>query len=157
MSEWNLAHMIAHLQPRIIVELGTGDGATAANIMLSLPDGASLTTINWPNPPSGDNPHRYLAPWIGDPRLMLLFGDTRDPQVAARVPNNIGLLHIDSTHTRECAEAEWKLYEPKLAKVSVVVVDDLDHNDMMEFWDSLPSDRTIVRDGRVGIMRHQKR
>lgn len=156
MSAWSLAGLVSRIRPKTIVELGAGDGAAAASILLVLPEHSTLTTINWPNPPSGDNPHRYLAKWIDDARLTLLFGDTRDPEVVARVPDSIDLLHIDSTHTRECADAEWRLYEPKLADFAVVVVDDLNHNDMMDFWNSLRGSKTTSENGVVGIMEYRR-
>lgn len=137
---------------KLIVELGTGDGFTAAAIMQVLAPDAKLICINWPNPPSGDNPRRYLNPWVDDPRLIMLFGDTRE--ISWAVPNGIDLLHIDSTHTNECAQEEWRLYQPKLAPNAIVVVDDLDHNDMQVFWDSLQGNKEVIYEGRIGVLRY---
>ena len=154
MTEFSLADLVRQLRPKLVVELGTGDGMTGAAIMGALLDGARFITVNWPNPPSGDNPARYLGPWLFDQRLTQLWGDTRD--VSHLVPDGIDLLFIDSTHERGCAEAEWNLYRPKLKDGAVVVVDDLHHNDMLEFWDDLPGyDKRVVNDGRIGILRHK--
>lgn len=150
-EEFSLPKLIQWLQPKVVVELGTGDGATANRIMTVLPSYGRLVCINWPNPPSGDNPQRYLAPWLNDTRLMLICGDTRDTEISERVPNNIDVLHIDSTHTYECASVEWELYRPKMRDGGTVVVDDLDHNDMNIFWGELPYEKTVVNNGRVGM------
>lgn len=157
MSEggYDLAVMVAQLLPRRIVELGTGDGYTAARLMLILPEGGTLTCVNWPNPPSGDRPWRYLEPWRADPRLDMVFGDTRDPAVVARAPDDIDFLIIDSTHTAECAAEEWRLYRPKLAEGATVVCDDIDHNDMRSFWDALPYDKREYRNNTVGVFRYE--
>lgn len=157
MSEFYLADLVEQLNPRLVVELGTGDGASAAGVMMVLPSDGRLFCVNWPNPPSGDNPWRYLAPWAWDKRhLVLIFGDTRDPNVVVQVPGGIELLHIDSTHTDECASEEWRLYEPKLADRAVVVVDDLDHNDMAAFWRRLVGKKEVVSDGRIGVLRYER-
>lgn len=139
-----------------IVELGCGDGMSASEVMRVLGDYGHLTCVNWPNPPSGDDPRRYLTPWLSDPRLRLVFGDTCDQELADTVPDCIDLLYIDSTHTRECAEAEWRLWRPKLAARATVIIDDLDHNDMMDFWGLLHYDKQVVTDGRVGIVHYER-
>lgn len=154
--EFSLARMVLELQPKLIVELGVGDGATAVQVMNALAADGRLIGINWPNPPSGDNPSRYLGPWLDDQRLTILYGDTRDAWVVASVPDGIELLHIDSTHSLACISDEWRLYEPKLANKATVVIDDLDVNDMRVFWDRLTGDKEVVYDGRVGILRYKR-
>lgn len=154
--DFDIVYLVQALGPRIVVELGTGDGVAASRIIEVMRPDSCLVTINWPSPPSGDNPDRYLWKWLGDPRLTLIYGDTRDPKVAAMVPNNIDLLYVDSTHTAECATEEWRLYKPKLADTAVVVFDDLDHNDMAVFWRGLVGEKETVRCGRVGILRYRR-
>ena len=68
----------------------------------------------------------------------------------------IDILHIDSTHEAACAFEEWKLYRPKLADSAVVVVDDLDHNDMMDFWNLIYGQKEVVYGGRIGILRYKR-
>ena len=156
MKEFDIVDVVKSMKPKCIVELGTGDGYTAARIMEALLPDATLTTINWTNPPSGDHPYRYLLKWLQDKRLHLIYGDTRDSVVFERVPDCIDLLHIDSTHTADCANAEWSLYHPKLVDGAFVVVDDLDHNDMMSFWKLLPYNKTTERDGKMGVFTYNR-
>lgn len=146
-----VARLVRRLKPKFIVELGTGSGRTAAQIAAAMHEFSFFCTINWPNPPSGDDVGAELAPWAGSRRVVRVLGDTREQ--AWRFPDRaVDLLYIDSTHTKECASAEWALYEPKLADGAVVVVDDLDHNDMREFWSSLPGEKVEVKGGRIGIL-----
>lgn len=153
-DEFYLPDLVARLRPGLMVELGTGDGSTAARVMAVLPAEGRLVTINWPNPPSGDNPERYLAPWLADPRLRLIRGDTRE-QAHLFEDGAIDILFIDSTHTNECARTEWDLYRPRMKPGAWVAVDDLDHGDMMAFWDRLPYPRRVVlRDGTLGVFRY---
>lgn len=155
MTEFTLAELVVRLQSKCIVELGTGDGATASSIMKVLHRGAILTTINWPNPPSGDDPLKHLLHWAGDPRLEIVCGDTREQ--AWRFDNHtIDLLYIDSTHTCECATQELAAYRPKLRDGATVVVDDLDHNDMRTFWDKLPYTKVEYNGGRVGVLHYRE-
>lgn len=151
MEEVSLADLVAKLKPRLVVELGTGDGYTASAVMSALPEDGRLITVNWPNPPSGDNPWRYLERWMNDSRLTLIFGDTRDREVIALVPDNIDILYIDSTHEYACAALEWDLYRPKLRAGAVVLVDDLNHNDMHKFWNELPYEKIELRHGEQGM------
>lgn len=150
MNDLLLIELIEKHRPKLIVELGTGDGVSAAAMMCVLPKDSALVTINWPNPPSGDNPERYLATWANDPHLRIVYGDTRQ-QAHLFEDQSIGMLCIDSTHMFECAAEEWIAYRCKLADGAVVVVDDLDHNDMFRFWLALPYSKSKHQGGRVGV------
>jgi predicted O-methyltransferase YrrM len=159
------AKLVRRLAPRRVVELGTGTGRTASQIMVSLPPGSSFTTINWPNPPSGDNVGIELKPWEADSRLTLILGDTRDAAVVAQVVDegdDIDLLYIDSGTTHEYAliAAEWELYRPKLADGAIVVVDDIHFagSDMERFWEPLRYEKVEIELGGVaaGMFRYVK-
>jgi predicted O-methyltransferase YrrM len=144
------AKLVRRLRPKFVIELGTGRGRTAAQIAAALHEFSFFATINWPNPPSGDDVGAELAPWRGSNRIVQVLGDTREQ--AWRFPDGaVDLLYIDSTHTCECASAEWALYRPKLADGAVVVVDDIDHGDMRRFWDALPYDKVELRCGAAGM------
>lgn len=151
-----LASLIVLTGAKNVVELGTGDGKSASQMMQVIPSDGILTTINWPNPPSGDNPLRYLIDWIAYPTLVLIYSDTREPRIIRQVPENIDLLYVDSTHTRACAEEELKLYSSRLANGALVVFDDLDHNDMMDFWNLLPHEKLLIWGGRGGMIRYRR-
>jgi predicted O-methyltransferase YrrM len=146
--------LVSITRPRLVVELGTGDGFTASRLMEVLPVNSSLATVNWPKPISGDDPLRYLIRWYNDPRLSVIFGDTRE-EFRRFEDGSIDLLCIDSTHTCSCALTEWNLYRPKMSKSSLVVVDDLDHNDMIDFWELVACRFKIILDnGKVGVFKY---
>ena len=153
-ADFDMRALVVGLEPKLIVELGTGDGATAARMMSVLPIGAKLVTINWPNPPSGDNPKKYLKDWLADPRLTIVFGDTRHEAWRFQ-DRSIDLLFIDSTHTLDCASAEWDAYRPKLKNGATVVVDDLDDNDMRKFWDGIKYVSALSRSSTLGVFKYE--
>jgi len=132
-----------------IVELGTGQGAGGAGIMLVLRENATFTTINYAD---GHVFGEQLEPWAGDKRLTRLYADTLAPDVLSRVADGIDLLIIDTTHEAWHAAAELRLWQDKLADGAAVVVDDLNQHDMMAFWDSIPYEKRIV--GYQGVFRY---
>lgn len=144
------ARLVKIVRPLLIVELGTGVGRAAAQFAAAMSEDCRLVTINWPNPPSGDMVGVELIPWWGDKRISLVLGDTRE-QSWRFVSCLIDLLYIDSTHTYDCAKAEWDLYRVHLADGAVVVVDDLNHNDMEQFWLELPYNKCRIFGGRSGM------
>ena len=154
LDDFSMVELVQRIQPKLMVELGTGDGDTSSRVMEVLRKDAILITINWPNPPSGDNPMKYLAPWISDPRLAIIYSDTRE-QAEEFADGCIDLLYIDSTHTCECATKECNAYRPKMRSGATVVVDDLDQNDMRKFWDALPYEKTEFRNGCRGMFRYE--
>lgn len=89
--------LVTLLQPKYVVELGTGAGYTAAIIATALPEDSYFATINWPNPPSGDDVGRELRPYLND-RIHQILGDTRDCSHHF-LDNSIDLLYIDSGTT----------------------------------------------------------
>ena len=147
-----MAKLVRHLSPRFIVELGTSRGRTAAQIAAALPIGSRFTTINWPNPPSGDDVGVELLPWRSDPRITLELGDTRD-EVWRFTDETIDLLYIDSGTIHEYAlvSVEWELYRPKLVDGAVVIADDINDNDMRRWWNPLPYDKCEVWGGSAGM------
>lgn len=148
--------LVQVLQPKYVVELGTGAGHTAAKIMRALLPTSKFITINWPNPPSGDPVGIELLPWKDDKRLTQILGDTRE--VSNQVPSGIDLLYIDSgtKHTNALISAEWVLYKHKLVDKAIVVCDDINHNDMRDFWDPLPYEKQEIWNGLAGVFRYVK-
>lgn len=144
------ADRIGLVRPRCVLELGTGQGAGAAQIMAALPPGAELFTINYPHP-SEYAFGEQLAPWRGDPRLHELVADTIDPRTLDLVPRRVDLLFIDSTHEAWHAALELRMWQEKLRDGTVVICDDLNQHDMAAFWDSIPYDRATRPGSHQGI------
>ena len=146
--------LIRHLKPKHILELGTGAGTTAALIMEALSAESFLTTISWPNPPSGYPVGVKLEKWRGDERLRMITGDTISVESRNQIKSLlIDILFIDSDHRYEHIKKEMDLYKWLLKDGCLVVVDDLDHDDMMRFWDELPYDKFDI--SNVGFFRYE--
>ncbi len=137
--------LVRYLQPKNVLELGTGEGWSALHMFLALPEDGRLTTINLPNPPCPDAVGEALDV-ISDCRLTRVLGDTRSQESVDMVPDDVDLLFIDSTHDYATISQEWALYSPKLVDGAIVCVDDLSHNDMMRFWDALPYEKDLRTD-----------
>ncbi len=148
----NWQDRIFQLQPRNVVELGTGQGASGACIMEMLPPGSTFTTINYAD---GHKFGEQLGPWSSDPRLHMLAADTILPATLELVPDNIDLLFIDTTHEAWHAAQELRLWQDKLQDGAIVIVDDLNQHDMNLFWDSLPYEKVPSEAGTCqGVFRY---
>lgn len=126
--------------PNHVLELGTGQGATGAQIMAALGPNAQFTTINYPYP-ANQRFGEGLDPWRSDPRLTVLFADTLLSSTSDLVPYGVDLLFIDTTHEAWHAAEELCLWQDKLVDGAIVIVDDLNQNDMMLFWNDLPYEK----------------
>ncbi len=149
---------VALLKPKHVLELGTGAGNTAARVMKVLDSHSRFTTINWPNPPSGDPVGVALVPWAHDLRLKQILGDTRDPKVVEQVEPGVDLMFIDSGTAHEYAliSEEWRLYRPKLVDGALVVCDDIGDNDMHLFWDALPYEKRKIWNDGAGMFIYEE-
>src|SRR4051812_29248459 len=91
-SSWEAR--LACIQPRNVLELGTGQGAGGACIMAALAPDAIFTTINYVD---GHVFGEQLSLWYTDPRLHRIDADTLSPSTVYMVPNGVDLLFIDTT------------------------------------------------------------
>ena len=131
---------ILHMQPKHVLELGTGRGTTGALIMSVLPPTSMFTTINY-SYPENEKYGELLQPWDQDKRLRRIIGDTTDPATLDKVEGGVDLLFIDTIHDAYVADVELYLWQRKLADGAIVIVDDLNHKDMMKFWDLIPYEK----------------
>ena len=163
-----LSKLVQHFRPKSVLELGTGTGRSAAAMMAVLPADGMLTTVNWPNPPSGDDVGIELKPWERDGRLCQALGDTRDDGIVDYVgdvfnPPGYGLLFIDSgtTHDFPLIAEEWRLYRPMLTDEAIVCVDDLDFpgGGIRKFWDALPYEKVELplSQFKFGVFKYKRR
>src|SRR5450631_282105 len=143
---------IHYLQPKNIVELGTGQGVSGAQIMSALAPDAIFTTVNYAD---GHVFGEQLASWSSDPRLHRLDTDTLDPGTVGLVPDGVDLLFIDTTHEAWHAAEELCMWQGKLQDGAIVLVDDLNQHDMIVFWDSIPYEKSPYPGGSCqGVFRY---
>lgn len=152
-NDW--AARVSVLRPRNFLELGTGQGASGARIMSALPPDSIFTTINYAD---GHSFGEQLAHWRSDPRFRMLDVDSLDSGVLDMVPDEVDLLFIDSTHEAWHAAQELRMWQDKLADGAIVVVDDLNQNDMVSFWNDLLYEKHPARgdDPRQGVFRYRR-
>jgi predicted O-methyltransferase YrrM len=129
-----LAAATAVLRPRRILELGTFRGASSLCMYASLCDPSQeLTTCDI----------RSAADFVPeqmrrDPRVRIVVGDDLDlATFGSQPPTDIDLLFIDTVHSRAHVSAEWALYQPRCRAGALIVLDDIQLNDMPEFWNSI--------------------
>lgn len=151
-----LNKLVRRLKPKRILELGTSIGRSALFMMTALPDTSSLVTVD-----IGSFLRSDLFGFSHDPRLKIIFGDDLDDAVFTQVGDGFDLLFIDSEHSREHAEREWRRYHPLLMDEAIVIMDDIRLNPgMSEFWDSLPFEKietgTKLHFSGFGLLRYRK-
>lgn len=139
-----LSHCVRLLDPRYIVELGTGTGLSAKAMMKYLRPMSTLLTINWPNPPSGDNVGCELKDYASDFRLVQMLGDSRELRTAATKFCEMMFIDSGTEHTYSLVSEEWRVWESALTDRALVLLDDIDANDMRRFWDELQHEKLLV-------------
>lgn len=127
-----LAALVAILEPKRVVELGTGDGASASFMMATLARDGVLVTIE-----VSDVADRHLESWRADPRLERIRGNDLDSSVHGKI-GEIDFLYIDAEHVYDQVSREWKIYFPKVVSGGTIAMDDIHLNDgMTRFWDEI--------------------
>lgn len=134
-------HCIKLVQPWNVLELGTGQGASGNEIMSALPSDAHFTTINYVD---GHVFGVQLESWRSDSRYLRIDADTIDVNTMSLVRGGVDLLYIDTTHEAWHAATELRMWQHMLQNGAIVVADDLNHHDMIQFWDGLPYDKFQV-------------
>ncbi len=141
-----------YLRPDYFLELGTGQGASGARIMPELAPDAHFITINYAN---GHTFGEQLRNWYSDPRLTRIAADTIDPDTLVMVPDGVDLLFVDTTHEAWHAATELRMWQDKLQDGAIVIVDDLNQHDMMDFWDSIHYEKALDNAGACqGVFRY---
>jgi predicted O-methyltransferase YrrM len=126
--------LVRQIQPNSILELGTCEGGSAFFMILALPDGCRLTTID-----ISDRHPWQLGPFLFDHRLRRVKGNSLDINVWGAEPlENIDLLFIDTLHEYEQVRSELALYLPHVRPGGIIVLDDIHLNGgMKRVWSEL--------------------
>lgn len=121
-------HVIEACRPEVILEFGTGFGASAIwfadQLQVLLGEGEVVTIGNHPIPP-GDPLH---DDFLADKRITFIEGDLLDEAVVKRVHDLCGHKRVmvceDSGHTRMTTYGALSLYSDLVPKGSWFVVED---------------------------------
>ena len=133
-----LGAAVQALQPMIIVELGTREGISLSFLSMHTPEHCRIITVD-----NGDEGKPHIPIHLrGLKGVQQIIGDDCSDEVLSQIPDGVEMLFIDTKHTREQVEKEWKLYEPKLAEQALVVCDDI--NALGGWFEELPYDKLDI-------------
>jgi predicted O-methyltransferase YrrM len=65
-----------------------------------------------------------MGPWAGSPLWTFIHGDDMDPQVQARLPQQVDVLFIDTSHEYEHTVRELGVFMPRVAPGGVALFHD---------------------------------
>lgn len=106
-----LTWIVAELQPKHILEIGTGDGLAARMMMQTLPRDGSLVTVLTPGTPAEE-----LTPWLSPPDRRLDI--VRANEKLGRIdPADMLFIH----RGRDC-QTEWQACQDHLEDGAIVLV-----------------------------------
>lgn len=145
---------IGYMQPRHILELGTGEGESGKCIMTALSAGSRFTTID-NNEDRRKGIGERLSQWKSDERLTVIDADTTNPNTVKLVVGPVDLLFVDTQHTAQHVVAELNVFQGILEEGAIVIIDDLQHNDMWKFFSMLPYEKAGHKDGQ-GFLRYKQ-
>jgi cephalosporin hydroxylase len=163
-----LAPFLAFIgHPRVIVEIGAGEGGMLAAFCAIGTDDATIISIDLEGGPFGDGASDAVLLSRANAKqgqsLHLVRGDSRDPDIIDRVtrltPDGIDLLFIDGDHTYEGVSADYRLYSPLVSQGGIIALHDiLPHSQMPEcqvdrFWSQLKGTkkREIIAPGELRV------
>ncbi len=121
----NLARLLALATDRgLVVELGSATGWTTLSLALADPHAEVVSYDPFPHPER----ERYLR-LVGARTLNRISFLEAPGATGPRDGRRVGLLYIDSSHSREGTIEEVNAFSPVLGPGSVVVFDDYGHAD----------------------------
>ena len=162
-----LREVAAVLQPKVVVEIGTWEGTSAACFASGAPDAEIITMDHHSDPGDDYNKQRTLMACKTFPNLSYINGCSNKkvhdvkPDARFAFPDvvrflgdkKIDILFIDGWHVYEYAKADFDTYAPYLADTALVICDDLlpgDHvtiEGLDRFWAEIPGEKYM--DGAI--------
>lgn len=134
-----LYELARRLNPRLILETGTKAGHSAAHFAAGCST-ATVVTIDV----KASAAEAIKA--LGLSNLRFILGDSR--RVAGTVLScgvDLDVLFLDSAHTYDVVSAEYEIYQPRVKKGGLILLDDIHLNrDLERFWDSLSIDKLEI-------------
>jgi predicted O-methyltransferase YrrM len=171
-----LAERIAIFSPRVIVELGTRDGATLFLWTQLSPHTRHVVSVDLPGgihgggyPEQRGKLYRYLVKNRPNCQLTLLRRDsqqasTRDEVAALLGGQPIDFLFIDADHRYEGVRKDYQLYAPLVRPGGLIAFHDIRHNtrdttiQVDRLWDEIRAGGARIEEivhepytGRYGI------
>jgi cephalosporin hydroxylase len=148
--------LVARLEPRRIIEIGSGRGGTLHAVSLVCPADASFISIDLPEGAFGGS---GFSAEIGQKlirptqRHSLIQANSHDPAIAAQVAELmpvVDLLLIDGDHTYQGVRADYELYATLVRRGGMIALHDIvphtNHPDceVHVFWRELPGPKREI-------------
>lgn len=158
-----LRDLARELKPRVVVEIGTWEGTSAAAFAAGNPDGAVITIDHHSDPGDDKNFAKMEEAVKAYPNIGYFQGCSTE-MVHALKPGTewvfpriekflngipIDFLFIDGWHGGDFARADFDTFRPLLAPDALVICDDIYGNnevtifDMVKFWKGLPGEKYL--------------
>ena len=122
-----------NLQPQLSVELGVSGGGGSLHLSAGWPHGqvVGIDVVE---------DHKERTDYIKEhyPKFSLWIGDSIELAQSVRLQYGpVGILFVDTIHTKSRTENEFEAWEPYLTDNAIVCFDDLHRKEMNGFWDEL--------------------
>lgn len=157
------------LKPKIVVELGTWQGTSAAHFAAGCKDTKVITVDHHSDPGDEENKIKTIQAVAAYPNITYcqgwscdqLYNEEKDlhdqkglnafPKVKHELNGEkIDILFIDSWHRYDQAVKDWNAYKPLLAKGALIICDDIDIGNkgggienMVQFWDEMEGEKFL--------------
>jgi len=120
-----LSDLVFHRKPAVVVELGCFVGWASAHLAATLQANGhgKLYCVDY-DEKNLDGTMRNLKRLGLDGVATLLLGKSTEPTVAARLPNKIDILFIDTSHTYRDTRDEILLYSSRIGETGCIVLHD---------------------------------
>lgn len=128
-----LYHLTSYIKPRLAIELGTMKGISLAYIARGTTSG-KVVSVDHQITSEASNICSSL------PNATLLCSKSEDAieYIPECKTQGIDFLYVDTDHTYDQANLEYKIYKPLMNPGGIIVYDDISLNDgMKKFWESI--------------------
>lgn len=130
-----LAKAAAELKPRIILEIGTASGGTL--LIWSALASNKVVSCDLQDMSVQGELFRSLPPPGSDCEVVLMSGNSHDPEFLAKVEKELGgeqvdLLFIDGDHTEAGVEADYRDYQHMVRPGGIIAFHDIVENQPLE-------------------------
>jgi len=131
-------HLARIMNPSLIVELGTANGAGALHFKFGAPEGARVVTV--------------------DIKMIKLIRDRLDANCVERntcdstayaeyeEDGTVDICFIDADHTYKAVKSDFAAWLPKMKPGGIILFDDVRMGDISDFWDELEGDKLEVKE-----------
>lgn len=115
-----LYEVLRRLKPKTVLELGTHSGVSALFMSKACPSTKIYTIDN--NMCQIQNSAQYTQ---GVSNIEFIFGDVLDKRIAEKIPNDLGVIFVDTDRDIDLLNNQLALYYPKLKDGGYMFLDDI--------------------------------